>query len=171
MIHRRGLPSILLISALASCAAPAPPATPAAPPMDVAAIKDSIQAREKMWSAAFLAADGAAVAALYTEDAASIPTSGDWSRGREAIAKTQVAQFDSTTFTSREDITEEVIPAGPDHLFEVGHYSSAGTAKVGGKPRTSSGRYVVLWRKDADGVWRIHRDLGAEAPAKAPAKP
>jgi len=23
---------------------------------------------------------------------------------------------------------------------------------------------VVLWRKDADGVWRIHRDLGADAP-------
>ena len=163
MFKLRGLPSILVVSTLAACAAPAPEV---APPMDVAAIKDSVQAREKMWSAAFLAADGAAIAALYTEDAAGLPASGDWDRGRAAIAKQNSVQFDSTTFTSREDITEEVIPVGPDYVFEVGRYAAAGTAKVGGKPKTSSGRYVVLWRKDADGVWRMHRDIGTEAPVK-----
>ena len=111
------------------------------------------------------AASGAG-AALYTEDAAGIQATGDWDRGREAIAKRNNSQFDSTTYTSREDITEEVIPAGPDYIFEVGRYASAGTAKVGGKPKTSSGRYAVLWRKDADGVWRMHRDIGTEAPVK-----
>ena len=163
MFNLRVLPSILLVSTLAACAAPAPEV---APPMDVAEVKDAIQAKEKEWSAAFLAADGAAIAALYTEDAAGIQATGDWDRGREAIAKRNNSQFDSTTYTSREDITEEVIPAGPDYVFEVGRYASAGTAKVGGKPKTSSGRYAVLWRKDADGVWRMHRDIGTEAPVK-----
>jgi ketosteroid isomerase-like protein len=37
---------------------------------------------------------------------------------------------------------------------------------VGGKPRRISGRYVVLWRKDTDGVWRLHRDMGVETLAK-----
>lgn len=163
MYTPRRLSSVLVFLALSACAAPAPEA---APPVDVAAVKDAIQAREREWSAAFLTADGAAVAALYTEDAASIPRSGDWHRGRAAIAKDIQFQFDSATFTTREDITEEVIPLGSDYVFEVGNYAASGTYKVGGKPRTTSGRYVVLWRKDADGVWRIHRDIGSEVPAK-----
>jgi len=158
--YRSFAPAILLFT-LAACQAPAPEAPP---PVDVAALKDAIQAREKEWSAAFLAADPAAISNLYTEDAASIQLSGDWNRGRAAIAAQMQPQFDSATYTVREDITEEVIPVGPDYVFEVGQFRSAGTAKVGGKEISATGRYVVLWRKDADGVWRIHRDLGADAP-------
>lgn len=163
MYTPRRLPSVLVFLMLSACAAPAPEP---APTVDVAAVRDAIQAREREWSAAFLTADGAAVAALYTEDAASIPPTGDWHRGRAAIAQDMQSQFDSATFTTRADITDEVIPLGSDHVFEVGHYTASGTDKVGGKPRTSSGRYVVLWRKDADGVWRIHRDIGSEVPAR-----
>lgn len=163
MFTIRRLPSLLLLATLAACAAPAPEA---AAPVDVAALKDAIQAREKEWSAAFLAADPAAIAALYTEDAASIPASGDWNSGRAGIAANMQPQFDSTTFSAREDITEEVIPVGADYIFEVGHFSSTGTSKADGTEKLASGRYVVLWRKDADGVWRIHRDMGADAPVK-----
>ena len=38
------------------------PAPPAAPPVDVAALKDTIQARDKEWSAAYLAGDAAGIA-------------------------------------------------------------------------------------------------------------
>jgi uncharacterized protein (TIGR02246 family) len=163
MYTPRKFSPVVAFLVLSACAAPTPEP---APPVDVAAITDAITAREREWSAAYLTADGAAVSALYTEDAASIPTTGDWHRGRAAIAADLKPQFDSVTYTTREDVTEEVIPVGPDHAFEVGHYTATGTYKVGGKPRTVSGRYVVLWRKDADGVWRIHRDMGSEAPAK-----
>jgi uncharacterized protein (TIGR02246 family) len=147
-----------------ACAAPAPEPS-AAPMVDAAALKDTIQAREREWSAAFLAGDAAAVSALYTEDAASIPARGDWHRGRAAIGQDlQATQFDSLTFTAREDITDEVIPVGTDYAWEVGHYSSTGTYKTGGKTKTASGRYVVLWKRDTDGVWRLHRDMGTEAP-------
>ena len=71
--------------------------------------------------------------------------------------------------TAREDITEEVIPAG-DYLVEIGHYSYQGTSKADNKtPRSGAGRYMVLWRKDADGVWRLHRDIGNDAPKKSDA--
>jgi len=131
----------------------------------VTAVRDAIQAREKEWSAAYLAGNAAGVAALYTEDGATVTPSGDWDRGREAIAKTLQAQFDTLTITAREDITEEVIAAG-DYVSEIGHYSWQGTTKTGARPRSASGRYLVLWRKDADGAWRLHRDIGTEAPAK-----
>jgi len=97
MFTLRLLPSTLLLLALAACA----PAAPTAAPVDVAALKDAIQVREKGWSAAYLAANAAGIAALYAEDAASIPSTGDWRRGRDAIAKDNQTQFDSTTFTAR----------------------------------------------------------------------
>jgi len=77
------------------------------------------------------------------------------------------AQLDTIAVTAREDITEEVIPAG-NYAVEIGHYSYQGTSKATKAPRSSAGRYMVLWRKDADGVWRLHRDIGAEVTPKKP---
>ena len=170
MFSRRWLLPITFVLTAAACAAPAPAKTPETPTVDAAALKDAIQAREKEWSAAYLAGNGAAIAALYTEDAASIQPIGDSWVGRAAIEKGEQAQLDTITVSAREDIAEEVIPAGTDHAIEVGHYSYQGTTKSGKKPVSSSGRYMVLWRKDADGAWRLQRDIGTEAPAKvAPA--
>jgi len=165
MTHRRSLPLIaLLLSALAACAPPAK--TPEAA-VDPAALQGTIQAREKEWSAAFLARSAAGVAGLYTEDAAQVQPAGDAYKGRDGITKGMQAQFDTlVTVTAREDITEEVIPAG-NFAVEIGHYSFSGTSKAK-KPVSGAGRYMVLWRKDADGAWRLHRDIGNDAPAKKP---
>jgi uncharacterized protein (TIGR02246 family) len=152
-----------LLLVLASCAPKPAPAPPPPPPPDPAAIRATIEATEKSWSAAYLKADAAAIAALYTEDAASIPPSGELNRGREAIAKQNQAAFDTVNVTAREDITEEVTLAG-DYAIEVGHFSWAGTSKKTSKPLKGQGRYVVVWRKDPDGTWRLFRDMGSDAP-------
>lgn len=128
---------------------------------DPAAVRSTIEATEKQWSAAYLAGDANGIANLYAEDAASIAP-GEWHRGRAAIAADMQAQFDSVTITAREDITEEVILLG-DHAFEVGTYSWTGTSKKTGAALSARGRYTVLWRKDADGTWRLLRDMGTEA--------
>jgi uncharacterized protein (TIGR02246 family) len=161
---RRWLRSLTLVLAVAVCAAPAK--APETPPVDPAALKDAIQAREKEWSAAFLAGNAAGIAALYAEDAVSIQPAGDSWTGRAAITKGEQAQFDTLAVTAREDIAEEVIPVGDNFAVEVGHYSYQATSKTNKQPRASSGRYMVLWRKDTDGVWRLLRDIGAEASAK-----
>ena len=157
------VPSLFLAVAVFACAKPAE-TPPPAPPVDAAAMKDSIQAREREWSAAFKAGDAAAVANLYSEDGATVQPAGDWYRGRAGITEGTKKQLDTVNVTAREDITEEVIPAG-DYIVEIGHYSMTGTTKKGTKPISSAGRYMVVWRKDADGVWRLYRDIGAEAPA------
>lgn len=164
MTHHRILYSLGLMLIAASCAAPAkaPEAV-----VDPAALRDAIQAREREWSAAYLAGNAAGVAALYTEDAATIQSSGDWTRGRDGITKFYQAQFDTLAITAREDITEEVTPAG-DYAVEVGHYSFQGTNKADKTARSGAGRYMVLWRKDTDGAWRLHRDIGSEVPPKKP---
>ncbi|MEW5916333.1 MAG: SgcJ/EcaC family oxidoreductase [Gemmatimonadota bacterium] len=153
----------VLLLVLVGCMTPA--AEPPAPPMDAAAMRDTIAAREKEWSAAFMAGDATAIANLYSEDAASIQPTGEWSRGRTAIAAQIKQQLDTINVTAREDVPEEVIVAG-DHLVEFGKYSFTGTTKKGNKPVSGAGRYVVVWRKDADGAWRLYRDMGSEAPKK-----
>jgi len=165
MPRSQSLLSLALLLIVAACAPPAK--APEAPPVDVAALKDAIQAREKEWSTAYLAGNATGVAALYTEDGASVQASGDSWGGRAAIEKNMKAQLDTIAVTSREDITEEVIPAGDNYIIEVGRYSYQGTSKTAAKtPRSASGRYMVLWRKDADGAWRLHRDIGSEAAPK-----
>jgi uncharacterized protein (TIGR02246 family) len=166
MSRSRSVLSLALLFTVASCAAtPEKAPAAAAAPVDAAALKDAIQAREKEWSAAFLAGNAAGVAALYTEDGASVQPSGDWSRGRAGISKQMQTEFDTLTATAREDIAEEVIPAG-DYALEIGHYSYQGTNKAKRTPISGAGRYMVLWRKDADGAWRLHRDIGSDAPPK-----
>lgn len=163
MHSQRRLRSLVILVTIAACAAPAK--APETPPADPVVLKNTIQAREKEWSAAFLAGNGAGVAALYTADAAQIQPVGDAYTGHDGITKAMQAQLDTLAVTAREDITEEVIPAG-DYALEIGHYSYQATSKTNKKPLSSAGRYMVLWRKDTDGVWRLHRDIGNEAPAK-----
>ena len=155
------IPSLLLALAVVACAKTEEP--PPAPPIDAAAMKDSIQAREREWSAAFKAGDAAGIGNLYSEDGATVQPVGDWWRGRATITEGMKKQLDTVNVTAREDITDEVIPAG-DYIIEIGHYSMAGTTKKGNKPISSAGRYMVVWRKDADGQWRLYRDIGSEAP-------
>jgi uncharacterized protein (TIGR02246 family) len=165
MPHQRSFAQIALLLSIAACAQPAKaPETP----VDVAALKDSIQAREKEWSAAFLARSAAGIANLYTDDGVQLQAiASDDHKGRDGITAATQAQFDTlTTVATREDVTEEVIPAGP-YVVEIGRYAYTGTSKAN-KPVSGGGRYLVLWRKDADGTWRLMRDIGSEAP---PAKP
>lgn len=99
-MHRhRLLPSLLLALTIGACAASETP-----PPVDEAAIRDAIQAREREWSAAYAAGDAAAVANLYTEDGAQVQATGDWRRGRAAIAAGMKAELDTLNVTAREDI-------------------------------------------------------------------
>jgi uncharacterized protein (TIGR02246 family) len=163
MPSQRRLRSLVFLLALGACAAPAK-----APdkPVDPAALKDAIQAREKEWSAGFLAGNSAAIAALYAEDGVSVQPAGDSWTGRAAIAKGEQVQLDTLNVSAREDITEDVIPTGNDHAVEVGHYSYQATSKATKKPVSASGRYMELWKKDSTGVWHILRDIGTEAPAK-----
>jgi uncharacterized protein (TIGR02246 family) len=164
MRRPRLFPLLLLALAVAGCTTPpGETAPPTPPPVDEAAIRDTIQAREREWSAAFVAGDATAIANLYTEDGAQVEPVGEWRRGRAAITAGMKAQLDTLNVTAREDIPEEVIVTG-DYAVEFGRYSYTATSKAGNKPVSGAGRYVVLWRKDADGQWRLHRDLGNDAP-------
>jgi hypothetical protein len=86
----------------ASCNEPAKEDTPAAPPAatvtevakpDLAKIKADIQTVENAWAAAQNAKDAKALAAMYTDDAVSMPDGEPALMGKAAIQKKQEADF------------------------------------------------------------------------------
>jgi ketosteroid isomerase-like protein len=120
---------------------------------DTAAVSDQFDAAYGRFSEGYRTADAAMVANLYTEDAFYLQPGTDVLRGRAAI----LAAFDAFLgpFRARGEagpaITFEFLErriAG-DIGYDIGYYLFDGLR---------AGKFTVLWRRDADGVWRIHSD-------------
>lgn len=54
-------------------------------------------------------------------------------------------------------------PAG-DMGFTWGHFVEQSKDKSG-KPATRSGRYMTIWKRQADGTWKVAMDASNEEPA------
>jgi uncharacterized protein (TIGR02246 family) len=150
----QSLPPVLLVLAVLlvlSLSAPAAPAPAAASPerAKITAIEDRIQA-------AFAAGDADGVAAQYTEDAYLMPPNSPSLVGRAAIADLYRAFFKDFKCTLKTEI-QEVVVAG-DWAFVRGLLTSTVTPKDGSAPHTNHGKYLVVARRGADGVWRFARD-------------
>jgi uncharacterized protein (TIGR02246 family) len=121
----------------------------AAPAANSAAANEATAA----WATAFNAGDAAAVAALYAEDAHSIPPGGGVNNGRS-----QIESYWREDIGSGGDVTKLTVndsTAQGDLLHVDGSYevtSKDGTATIG------RGQYQQLWRR-IDGQWRVQREM------------
>lgn len=62
--------------------------------------------------------------------------------------------------------TDAVLSPEGDMGYTWGHY--VGHSKdANGNPVTTSGRYMTIWRKQADGSWKVVLDAGANEPAES----
>ena len=115
-----------------------------------------IEARSVEFEAAFNAGDGAAVGAMYTEDAAVLPPGGARVDGREAISGFWTGAIGSG-LADLDLVTTEVIPAGDGAVLEVGTLTLTAPGE-GGARTTVAAKYIVHW-KQVDGAWLLHRDI------------
>jgi len=175
-MFRRALVSLSLAGLLASWAcspAPAPPAAPPAPvkdaPGDIAALNTARQA----FMTAYQASDAEAIGKLYTEDATSEPNNQPTLKGRAAIVASLKNMFEQVK------VTATLTPVETTTLGNVGldrgTYAVTVESKAGAPTTSSEGRYLVVYVKGEDGVWRVSRDIdnaaGAPAPTPEPAAP
>jgi uncharacterized protein (TIGR02246 family) len=124
--------------------------------------EEGIKVAAAKFEDAFNSGDGAAVGALYTEDAAILPPDGARVDGRAAIAEFWQGAIDA----GLKDLdlqTLEVLDAG-DLAVEFGKVSLTTTGSVG-KAVPVAGKYIVIWQRDDDGAWRLHRDIWNLDPA------
>ena len=117
--------------------------------------EDAIRAALAKWEAAYNSGDGAAVAALYTEDAAVFPPGGSRTDGREAIAGLWNGAIESGL--ADVNLTPVEIEIFGDTATDVGLLS--GTVPGEGDARSAvGGKYIVVWKRNG-GEWLLHRDI------------
>jgi uncharacterized protein (TIGR02246 family) len=153
---RYSLPTALLAFGLgASGFAPAATADP---------VRAAIEKQNAAFSAAFARGDVAAVAAAYSDDAIAFPPDADMVRGRAAIHALWQGLRDAGA-KSLSLSTVDVHSSG-------GLAAETGTAVLkiqppGGAEQSQSVKYVVVWKRQADGSWKLFRDIWNAMPAAA----
>jgi uncharacterized protein (TIGR02246 family) len=111
---------------------------------------------------AFNSGNAAAVAELYTEDAAVLPPGGKRVDGRKGVEE----YWQGAIKAGVKNLTLKAmeVEERADLAYEVGAFTFDMPSKGGGLP-TVGGKYVVIWKKGSDGSWRLHRDIwNSDAP-------
>ena len=115
--------------------------------------KAAIQKLNDEWTAAFNKGDGAAVAAMYAEDAYVLPPGADIVKGRAAIEafwRGAVGQLGDARLT-----TLDVLPLSGTAAREIGTVTLKTKAQP---PQEIVGKYVVVWcRIGRD--WKLATDI------------
>jgi uncharacterized protein (TIGR02246 family) len=156
-----------LVVALVACQAPAPePEMTAAPAPDPAADRAAIEQLAGQFQTAFNAGDAAAVAATYAEGAVLMPPDQATVEGTAAIQAYFQGFFDANTATI--ELASNEIEVSGDWAYDRGTYTMTTTPKAGGDAATIYGKYLVLLARQADGTWKVSRDIDNHSPAPMP---
>lgn len=161
---RSGAPVFLAVCLFAlsgsAAAATAPHATASAPdPVTViASARQAIEAANAGWLPAMERGDAAAVAAAYAPDGVLMTSSGAAIRGRSAIAARYQAEIATLGHVTGGGLVQEGVAVSGGLIYEWGHGWLAFSQKDG-KRKVSSGPYLTVWRRQADGSWAIIRNL------------
>lgn len=154
----------LVLSLLCLAAAPAGCRFSGAPPPSAAsAASDSaaIHAVSREFSAAYVRGDAAAMGAAYTDDAVIFPDRSEAIAGREAIQRYWTLQPGARI--TRHTATPTEIRVEGDIAYDHGVYEIAGE-RNGQAWGPSHGKYVIVWRRGADGAWRMQLDMWNSRP-------
>ena len=120
----------------------------------------AIEQVNALFSEAIARGDAQAIAKLYTEDAILLPERGEMVKGRQAIGEFWKTAMDDGV----KSVTVTTLDVGGsgDLAHEVGTVLLTLQAE-GRPPATASAKFVVVWKREADG-WKIHRDIWNDPP-------
>ena len=105
---------------------------------------------------AFNRGDGAAVATHYAEDAAAFLLDAPRVDGRANIQ----GFWQGAIKAGLRDLTLKALEVHGtgDMAYEVGEVSYS-APDSSGQRKTATGKYIVVWKKQQDGTWRLYRDI------------
>ena len=105
---------------------------------------------------------GKAFANWFAEDAVTLSNGKPAVRGRGAIAA--VANWDPKVYSLTWVVEGAEMGAANDMGFTWGHYVGR-TLVQNGPPSVMTGRYITVWKKLANGAWKVALDASANEPA------
>ena len=124
--------------------------------LDVAMARKAIESQDVVFAAAFGRADAAGIAALYMEDATLMPPKGDIIKGKQGVEAFWKGGFEA----GLKDVTLTTVDVGGsgDTAYEVGKYALK-IQPAGQDAMSDAGKYLVIWKRQADGTWKVHVDM------------
>jgi len=147
----------LVILSLSACQA--------APPAGLSdADKAALRQNDEVFATSANAKNFAAAAVLYQDDASLLPPNGPAVQGRQQIQKWMSDNPPISDFK----IEPVDIDGRGDLAYVRGNYSLTMTPPNGAAIH-DRGKFLELWRKQADGTWKIRWDIfNSDLPAAAP---
>src|ERR1019366_8795347 len=143
-----GCLALLLIAS--ACTPPPPPDTRAA---DEAAIRDA----DAQWAKTAGAKDLDGTVAYYTDDATVLPPNAPMTTGKQAIRAVWAELLGPGTSITWQANKVEVARSG-DLSYILGIYQLT-VKDAQGNPVNDIGKFVEVWKKQADGKWKVVADI------------
>ena len=118
----------------------------------------AIQSADDQWAAAALAKDVDKSVSFCGPDAAILVPNAPAAEGKEAIRKWFQEIFNIPGFKLSWHATETAAAKSGELGYSRGTYELSFT-DASGKQGSDHGKYVTVWKKQADGSWKVLRDI------------
>jgi len=164
MHNRYAWPAVLALAALLAGCNQAP-----APARDTrAANAKAIRALETSWMQSYATKDVDKIAEFYADDASLFMPGMPVINGVGAIKTALKPMVKSKGFSLSFESTDVVVAKSGDLAYSQGAYTMTKTNPKTKKLLTEKGKYVTVYKKQADGGWKAIADISNEdAPAAA----
>ena len=120
-------------------------------------MRSTIDAANEKAVAGMIANDPAAASVNYADDVVVMMPGMAAMRGRTAVQEGFKGMMNSMSIKAAKFNTEDVMVAG-DMAVETGTYTMT-MQPAKGKAMDDKGKYMTVWKKQADGSWKIVRDI------------
>jgi ketosteroid isomerase-like protein len=119
---------------------------------------ESLRATDRALQQAIAAKDLERTVSFYAADASVLPVAEPIVTGADAIRKEWAHIFAIPGFKSTSTLTKSDVASGEQLAYTQGSYETELETKDG-KIATERGKFVSVWKKQADGSWKIVADI------------
>lgn len=152
--HRGLFGCIALVALTVACSGGAATETRDTRDADVKAVEDV----EAAWSRDMASKDIDKMASYWAEDAAVMMPNEPLLNGREKAKETLKTMVADPNFALSFQPTHAEASKGGDFVYTIGTYSMTVSDKDK-KPVTDKGKYLTVYKKQADGSWKAVADM------------
>ncbi len=142
-----------LAAALAACHPNSSPGT-----ANIEAESQSIQSQANAWFEAIAKKDLEKTLSFYAADAQYLAAGRPAATTADERRRLWVEDFATPGFSSDESTAKIEVAGSGDLAYQRGAYT-LGAEDGQGKPTKSTGKFVVIWKKQSDGKWKAIVDI------------
>ena len=152
--------SIALALLLTGCEQAGPPADRGTG-TDTAAAADAVNRTEQEMLAAFQAKDAAKLSSYYASDGLLATPGRPAIKGTDAVSKALAQDFSDPNFKLSFTNEKTEVAGSGDIAYTHGSFNVTYTNPQTRQAETGSGTYVTVFKKQADGSWKVAADVAS----------